>query len=115
DAAYEEMVRGVRAVPGVTGAALAAGNPYLGGSAVAVHTRAHGYPFYYHGMLPPMSSAVGSGFFRAVGASLRGRDFDSGDRADGSLVAVINEPLAARLFPGEDALGQCILLPVRAN
>jgi predicted permease len=115
DAAYDEMVRGVRAVPGVTGAVLAAGNPYLGGSAVAVHTPAHAYDFYYHGTyLPPMSSAVGNAFFRAVGASLRGRDFDTGDRPDGSLVAIINEPLALRLFPGEDALGQCILLPVRA-
>ena len=54
---------------------------------------------------------MGAGFFSAVGAgSLRGRDFDEGDRDGAPLVAIVNGPLARHLWPIEDGLGRCLWL-----
>ncbi|MEJ7810795.1 MAG: ADOP family duplicated permease [Gemmatimonadaceae bacterium] len=117
-ATYDEMLRRVRAIPGVAGAALANSDPYAGGRAVGPYTPRHDADFFW----PPtvahvaMEAAVGDGFFRAVGAtSLRGRDFERTDRRGAPRVAVINAPLARILYPGEDALGQCIVLPVAGD
>jgi putative ABC transport system permease protein len=49
------------------------------------------------------------GYFRTMGIPVkRGRDFDEGDRRDGAQVVIVNEALARRFFPGEDALGKRI-------
>ena len=46
-------------------------------------------------------------YFATVGAQLReGRFFDASDRKSNSPVAIINEPLANREFPGRSPLGQ---------
>ncbi|HVT57969.1 MAG TPA: ABC transporter permease [Thermoanaerobaculia bacterium] len=50
---------------------------------------------------------VGLGYFETVGIPLRsGRAFTGDDRPGGRLVAVVNEALARRLWPGEAALGK---------
>ncbi|MBX3733768.1 MAG: ABC transporter permease [Verrucomicrobiae bacterium] len=54
-------------------------------------------------------NAVGGDYFAAVGRPLlRGRTFTpfETDQAGAPLVAIIDEALAARLWPGEDALGR---------
>jgi hypothetical protein len=54
---------------------------------------------------------VDSGYFRTLGtSSLRGRDFTSTDVLGSPPVAIVTEPLARLLWPGEDPLGQCITL-----
>ena len=46
-------------------------------------------------------------YFRAMGIPLRaGRYFTEGDNADAPRVLLLNEALARRLFPGEDAVGK---------
>jgi predicted permease len=46
-------------------------------------------------------------YFRATGIPLTaGRDFEATDTGDGALVVILNETLAARLFPGQDPLGR---------
>src|SRR5262249_22610187 len=46
-------------------------------------------------------------FFRTMGIpQLAGRDFTSADTADSPLVAVVNDGLVKRIFPGEDPLGK---------
>lgn len=111
DGIYQEIQRRVRAVPGVTRVAWAEKNPYRNGRAVAAHSLSHDADFYWHVgvMQAPMQAAVDSGFFRTVGATLRGRDFSSSDGAGEPRVAIVNEPLAALLWPGEEAVGQCML------
>jgi predicted permease len=48
-----------------------------------------------------------AGLFQALGAPLlRGRTFSSEDRPDSPPVAVINDAMARRLWPGRDALGR---------
>jgi predicted permease len=117
DAAYTEMVSRVRAVPGVQRVAFAEINPYRNGRAVAAHTLEHDADYFWPiGVAEiPMEAAVDSGFFRTVGALVRGRDFTSSDRAGAQRVAIINEPLAKVLWPRSDALGQCVILPARAD
>jgi putative ABC transport system permease protein len=47
------------------------------------------------------------GYFEAMGMSLvRGRLITSADREDAPLVVVINDTMAARYWPGQDALGK---------
>ncbi|HWI18841.1 MAG TPA: ABC transporter permease [Vicinamibacterales bacterium] len=51
------------------------------------------------------------GFFRTLGVPLvSGRDFHSGDDAEGARVAIVNTTLARRLFPAEDPVGQPLVL-----
>jgi predicted permease len=54
-------------------------------------------------------ATVGPGFFQAAGIPiLRGRNFEETDLPDGTPVAVINEVMAQRFWPGEDAVGKVI-------
>ena len=103
------------AIPGVRGVALASWNPFAGGHAVAPYTREHGEDYYWppgFTMNAPIETAVDSGFFGTIGAtSLRGRDFTSADVNGAPRVAVINQPMADFLWPGEAALGRCVYLP----
>jgi predicted permease len=113
---YRDMQERVRAVPGVRDVALASWDPFSGGRAVAAHTQEHDADYYWHpGVhVVPAGTAVDSGFFRTIGAvTLRGRDFTSADVLGAPNVAIINEPLAEILWPGEDALGRCVYLPVK--
>lgn len=112
-ATYASMLERVLAVEGVTRAALAEHDPYKYGRAVAAHTPKHSPESLWHkGVLQvPMEVAVDSGFFTTVGAvSLRGRDFREFDRRGSARVAIINENLAKLLWPGEEALNQCMLV-----
>jgi len=55
-------------------------------------------------------------YFGTMGMTLlRGREFTAADTASSPRVAVINEALAARLFPGEDALGKQLRVPNRED
>jgi predicted permease len=52
-------------------------------------------------------NAVGPGHFRTLRIPLvAGRDFTHQDRADGPRVAIVNETLAKRFWPGKEAVGQ---------
>jgi putative ABC transport system permease protein len=47
------------------------------------------------------------GYFQAMGMRLeRGRDFEPTDREGAPLVAVVNQTMARRLWPGQDAIGK---------
>ena len=52
-------------------------------------------------------ASVSEGYFDAMGVPLqRGRDFATSDRIGGPLVAVVNELLAKKVFPGQDPIGR---------
>jgi hypothetical protein len=53
------------------------------------------------------TTRVGEGYLETIGARLlRGRSITAEDRAGAALVAVISEPLAVKLFPNRDAVGE---------
>jgi predicted permease len=61
---------------------------------------------------------VGSDYFKTLGVPvLRGRGFTLAEEQDasGPAVAIIDEPLARALFPGQDPIGQQIQLPARGE
>jgi putative ABC transport system permease protein len=56
-------------------------------------------------------SVITPGYFRTMGIPIiAGRNFDSQDRPDVPHVAIINQTLANRYFPGEDPVGKRIRL-----
>jgi predicted permease len=64
----------------------------------------------------PGLQIISLNYFETMGMALaRGRDFTATDTASAPRVAIINEALAARLFPGEDALGKQLRVPNRED
>jgi putative ABC transport system permease protein len=55
--------------------------------------------------------AVTPGYIEAMGIPLRsGRSFDASDAAGGARIALIDESLASRFFPGTDPVGRTLVL-----
>ena len=107
--AIEAIAERVRAVPGVSAAAIAAGVPltiFSGG-----HT---GTEVRLDGIEGPTrvdyaGNEVGPGYFETMGIRLvRGRDFTAADRGAAARVVVINEEFARRYFKGLDPIGRRI-------
>lgn len=118
NAMLDEVKRQVDALPGVRRSAFSM-SVFGGGRAVAIHTMDKSFDEIF----PPGSwneamyeASVDSGMFQTLGVtSLRGRDFNSNDRLGAQRVTILNLPLAKKLFPNGDALGQCVVLPVWKN
>jgi len=114
----DEMRRELLALPGVKRASFAQ-SVFGGGVAIGISTPERSFDAIF----PPgswseamVASAVDSGLFRTLGLrSLRGREFTSSDVRGGKRVAILNAPLANRLFPNSDALGKCVIIPVPGN
>jgi predicted permease len=51
---------------------------------------------------------ISNDFFRAMGVRLRGRDFTLADRDSAPPALIVNEALAKRYWPNEDAIGKSI-------
>ena len=99
----------VRALPGVDAAALTHRLPLELG---ITRTPMAAYPF-----TPPAGdawpetefSAVSPGYFSTVGiALLEGRDFNDRDRPGAPPTVILNDVLAARLWPGRSAVGRFV-------
>ena len=108
NALYEQMRDRIKQLPGVSGASLAAGNPF--GWAFAVTLFVPGLD-----SLPrapsggPYVQAVTPDYFRTMGAAVRrGRGLLPGDIAGAQRVAVVNETMARLYWPGQDPIGKCL-------
>jgi predicted permease len=100
-----ELVRRVRAIPGVesvgTTDALPLDRNRQWWIAVPGEKRARGDD------LNPFVYVVGPGYFRSMGIAIkRGRDFSEDDKKTSQPVVVINETLARRLFQDRDPIGR---------
>jgi putative ABC transport system permease protein len=95
------LVAAVREVPGVVSAA--AGRCGL----IAGCSSSSGYVVENAGPRASLyNNWVGPGYFRTVGIPLvTGREFDERDAAQSPKVAVINETIATRFFPGQNPVG----------
>ena len=104
---YDEVLRRVRALPGVTGAALADQLPFAGDRSWSVGVEGQAYA---RGQEPEtFIRVVSDGYFRTMGIPIRaGRDFDISDSPESQKVAAVNETLARTLWPNRDPIGQMI-------
>ncbi len=104
---YPRFLELVRAVPGVKSAALVFVVPLSGrrgGTNIEIELpekpgKAQAVQVDYNVVTPD--------YFKTIGIPLRrGREFADGDRSGGTVVAVINEEMARRFWPGQDAMGK---------
>lgn len=112
---YDRLVERLRKLPGVTDVSSAIGTPF--NSSFSIRTRAQGrdsMPRLSTG--GPRIAAVGPRYFQTAGTSiLRGRGISEEDRPNSELVAVVNATMARAVWPGQDAIGQCLLLGDQPN
>ena len=109
---YEQLLERVRARRGVRQAALARRAPLWpseGGMAISVTVPGYQSPRGENEFSIKYTTAS-ENYFRTIGIPLaRGRDFDSRYEASGEPVVIINEAMAQRFWPGQDALGKFIV------
>lgn len=108
---YSRVLDRISSTPNVRGAALVADLPLAGGSdGMAFHITgrpdpAPGKPFQ------SQFNIVSSGYFRTMGIAMRaGREFTADDQINTPGYIVINESAARSFWPGENPIGQQILL-----
>ena len=108
---YKEVLERVKTTPGVEAAGLIAGLPLSGSrSAWGFTTEAKPQPTLEE-VLEATYRVVSPGYFGALRIPLRrGRDITEADNESAPGVAIINETLARRYWPNEDAIGKRIKL-----
>jgi putative ABC transport system permease protein len=106
---YQRLLEKVTPLPGVEHAAVTRDLP-LSGSNPSLNFQIEGRPALASSEQPRARFRTASGeYFPALGIRLvRGRYFDPGDSDRTPAVAIINETLARREWPGADPLGRRI-------
>ena len=102
---YQRLMERVKQLPGVASAGAARSLPL--GSTIG------DYGLTVEGFIPPPGTRpkgdwqiVTDGYLDAMGERVvRGRGFTPADTSEGMLVALVNEELVRRYFPGRDAIG----------
>ncbi|MDQ3744760.1 MAG: ABC transporter permease [Acidobacteriota bacterium] len=105
-----DVLERVRALPGVRGAATTTTLP-MSGFNQSGSFRIENKPVA-QGQDPPHGDRwmVSDDYFQTMGVPLvRGRYFDARDNADAPPVAIIDEAMARKYWPGEDPVGQRIV------
>ncbi len=104
-AIFEEIIRRVKAIPGIQQAGVSDMLPLdrnrsWGLAAKGVTYRPDEYPDAFVYVVTP-------GYFAAMGIRLsEGRDLSWSDREDSELVVILNQAAAKRLWPGQSPLGR---------
>jgi predicted permease len=108
---FPQLVEQVRHLPGVESASAINHIP-LGGDVWGLSFQVEGRPAQRSADMPSaIYRVILPGYFRTMNASiLRGRDISDSDNQRGPGVVVINDWLARRYWPGQDAIGKRITL-----
>jgi predicted permease len=104
---FDEVLRRVRDVRGIDAAGLSDALPLGRNRGWGVRAKGHQYK---QGEYPDaFVRVVSDGYLRSMGIPLRaGRDFTERDTPQTEEVIIINETMARRLWPGEDAMGKIL-------
>jgi putative ABC transport system permease protein len=103
---YKELLRRIEALPGVVSAG-AAWNPPLGGLRNNLGVEIEGRPAVPGQEPEAMIQPASPGYFETLGIPLvQGRFFTEQDDAESLPVAVVNQTLARRFWPGENPVGR---------
>ena len=110
NAFYEAALANVRAMPGVEHAAVVVGTPFQSSNSTKLRVPGRdSLPKLSGGA--PLIRAVSDDYFVTAGTRLlRGRAFTGAEVSLGARVVVVNETMARTLWPGGDAIGQCLLI-----
>ncbi|MGH7653147.1 MAG: ADOP family duplicated permease, partial [Gemmatimonadaceae bacterium] len=104
---WEQVLRRVRALPGVDGAAVSTNTPMTGNhdrADVTIDGMSQPLPGHYP---HPDVHVVSPGYLQTLGITLlRGRSFAESDNEHAPSVAMINDRLAKQFFPGQDPIGK---------
>lgn len=103
---FRAAVEHAKTTPGVASATIAANFPLGGTIARTVFPEGQDETSGYRGTLTQLDNVTPTYFDTLRIPLLRGRVFDDGDRQATARVAVINEAMAKRFWPGEEALGK---------
>src|SRR5437667_2812211 len=108
---YQPIADRIRQLPGVTGVALSAWAPF-DHNTMGVYFQLPGHTdSEEEGVVLAQICYVSSGYARAMGTPLiKGRMISDDDTAMRPLVAVVNEAFAKRFPPGQDPIGQHIVV-----
>jgi predicted permease len=109
NAHYSEVLRRVRALPGVEGAGFADVLPYGANRSWSAGVKGR---VYTPDNPPPdvFVRIVSDGYLKAMGIPLiAGRDFNESDVAGTKRVMLINQTLARTLFPNDDPIGKTLM------
>jgi putative ABC transport system permease protein len=108
---YDRILERTRAIPGVEHAGAVQDLPITDDNSMW-SMLVDGAPMTSVANAPAaMPQKVTPGYFEAMRIPIvRGRIFNSGDRVDAPLVAVINETMARKLWPGKEAIGGTLKL-----
>jgi predicted permease len=103
---YRRVIEAVTALPQIKGASIASA-PLFGGDVLrTVFADGQDAGNRENGRLVPLLR-IWPDYFEAIRMPIvRGRGFSEHDRQDFPMVAVINETMARRLWPGQDAIGR---------
>ena len=104
---HQRALKRLRSLPGVQAAGVVETLP-MGGAAESTGIRIPGrVPTAKREALYANYTIISPGYFSAVRTPLlRGRDFMESDTADSMPVAIINEVMAKKYWPGEDPIGK---------
>ena len=104
---YQQLAQRVRALPGVQAAGLIRSLP-LGLEASTTGVYPDGRPEPQAQDMPSASyESISPGYFAALGIPvLAGRDFADSDTEKSPGVAIVNETLAQKFWPGENPIGK---------
>ena len=112
---HEEVLRALRAIPGVEGAATISALPLSPeGLAQQPINPIQDHVSQEGETISRRIRAVSSGYFEAMGIPLlAGRDFGADDHATSAPVAIVSRSMADEFWPGRDPMGLTILDSIR--
>jgi predicted permease len=103
------LLDGVRAIPGVEAAGMTTNIALSGFASPATVVAAERRNETDGAPLVPSIVGVTPGYFATMGTPIvGGRDFEDSDTASSARVAIVDESLAARLWPDADPIGRVI-------
>jgi predicted permease len=112
----DESLRRLRALPGISAAGATDTIPFGGNHSDSVII-AEGHQMEPgESVISPQQVTVTPGYFETMGARLiSGRFFTDADADKAPMVAIVDQKLARRFWPGKDPLGKRMYLPTDIN
>jgi macrolide transport system ATP-binding/permease protein len=104
---YDQLLERIRTLPGVESATLARLRPFSYGVYSSAPLEIEGYQPPRNQQVAADYNEVGEGYFATIGIPIvAGREFTRNDDENAPPVAIVNETMAAKYWPGKDPVGQ---------